>query len=129
MASCTALRIVRRLLRQPKTDTKVVNRCGETAIDTAEKTKHPEVGVILASHGVQSAKMLKPQATNPARELKQTTSVVVIEGKAKKQMMAYINKLMWLACVMVSVAFLALSFIVVGEDEMWLAIGVTIIGC
>ncbi|CAM8961513.1 unnamed protein product [Rhodiola kirilowii] len=233
------VQIVRRLLRQPETDTKVVNRCGETAIDTAEKTKHPEVGVILASHGVQSAKMLKPQATNPARELKQTvsdikhevhnqlehtrqtrrrvqgiakriskmhaeglnnainsttvvavliatvafaaiftvpgqyvddptnvppghslgeaniapktpfviffifdsialfislavvvvqTSVVVIESKAKKQMMAYINKLMWLACVMVSVAFLALSFIVVGEDEMWLAIGVTIIG-
>ncbi|XP_057954172.1 ankyrin repeat-containing protein At5g02620-like [Malania oleifera] len=56
------------------------------------------------------------------------TSVVVIESKAKKQMMAIINKLMWLACVLVSVAFLALSFIVVGEREKWLAIGVTIIG-
>ncbi|TKY48461.1 Ankyrin repeat-containing protein [Spatholobus suberectus] len=56
------------------------------------------------------------------------TSVVVIESKAKKQMMAVINKLMWLACVLVSVAFLALSFVVVGKEERWLAIGVTIIG-
>ncbi|KAM3691765.1 hypothetical protein ACB098_08G036900 [Castanea mollissima] len=56
------------------------------------------------------------------------TSVVVIESKAKKQMMAVINKLMWLACALVSVAFLALSFVVVGESERWLAIGVTIIG-
>ncbi|KAL6967434.1 hypothetical protein U1Q18_033243 [Sarracenia purpurea var. burkii] len=56
------------------------------------------------------------------------TSVVVIESKAKKQMMAVINKLMWLACALISVAFLALAFVVVGEDGKWLAIGVTIIG-
>ncbi|WCJ41163.1 Ankyrin repeat family protein [Euphorbia peplus] len=56
------------------------------------------------------------------------TSVVVIESKAKKQMMAVINKLMWIACALISVAFLALSFIVVGKEEKWLAISVTIIG-
>lgn len=56
------------------------------------------------------------------------TSVVVIESKAKKQMMAVINKLMWLACVLISVAYLALAFVVVGEKQKWLAIGVTIIG-
>ncbi|KAG8096496.1 hypothetical protein GUJ93_ZPchr0013g34470 [Zizania palustris] len=56
------------------------------------------------------------------------TSVVVIERKAKKQMMAVINKLMWVACVLVSVAFLALSFVVVGRAERWLAVGVTIMG-
>ncbi|GAB2234080.1 hypothetical protein Droror1_Dr00003317 [Drosera rotundifolia] len=56
------------------------------------------------------------------------TSVVVVESKAKKKMMAIINKLMWLACVMISVSFLALSFVVVGEGERWLAVGVTIIG-
>ncbi|OVA03960.1 Ankyrin repeat-containing domain [Macleaya cordata] len=56
------------------------------------------------------------------------TSVVIIERKAKKQMMAIINKLMWLACVLISVAFLALAFVVVGEHEKWLAIAVTIIG-
>ncbi|KAE8717294.1 Ankyrin repeat-containing protein [Hibiscus syriacus] len=56
------------------------------------------------------------------------TSVVVIQRKAKKQMMAIINKLMWLACTLISVAFLALSYIVVGEDERWLANLVTGIG-
>ncbi|KAI3523041.1 hypothetical protein L1887_01096 [Cichorium endivia] len=55
------------------------------------------------------------------------TSIVVVERRAKKQVMAIINKLMWLACVFVSIAFLALSFIVVG-NEKWLAIGVTVIG-
>nr|XP_017253237.1 PREDICTED: ankyrin repeat-containing protein At5g02620 [Daucus carota subsp. sativus]XP_017253238.1 PREDICTED: ankyrin repeat-containing protein At5g02620 [Daucus carota subsp. sativus]XP_017253239.1 PREDICTED: ankyrin repeat-containing protein At5g02620 [Daucus carota subsp. sativus]XP_017253240.1 PREDICTED: ankyrin repeat-containing protein At5g02620 [Daucus carota subsp. sativus] len=56
------------------------------------------------------------------------TSIVVVEKKGKKQMMAIINKLMWLACVSISVAFLALSFIVVGEDQRWLAVAVTVIG-
>ncbi|XP_077232921.1 ankyrin repeat-containing protein At5g02620-like [Tasmannia lanceolata] len=56
------------------------------------------------------------------------TSVVVIESKAKKQMMAIINKLMWFACVLISVAFLALAFIVVGNHERWLAVWVTVIG-
>ncbi|KAJ0979417.1 hypothetical protein J5N97_014891 [Dioscorea zingiberensis] len=56
------------------------------------------------------------------------TSVVVVESKAKKQMMAIINKLMWLACVLISVAFLALSFVVVGHHARWLAIAVTFIG-
>ncbi|MFS8004531.1 putative ankyrin repeat-containing domain, PGG domain, ankyrin repeat-containing domain superfamily [Helianthus anomalus] len=55
------------------------------------------------------------------------TSIVVVERRAKKQVMAVINKLMWLACVFVSVAFLALSFVVVG-NERWLAVGVAVIG-
>lgn len=55
------------------------------------------------------------------------TSVVVIEKKAKKQMTAVINKLMWLACVLISVAFLAMSYIVVGNQK-WLAIAATVIG-
>lgn len=56
------------------------------------------------------------------------TSVVVVESKAKKQMMAIINKLMWLACVFMSIAFLAISFITVGTRQIWLAIGVSIMG-
>lgn len=56
------------------------------------------------------------------------TSVVVIERKAKKEMMAIINKLMWLACVLISIAFLALSYVVVGDGGRWLAIFVTILG-
>ncbi|KAI3705376.1 hypothetical protein L1987_75613 [Smallanthus sonchifolius] len=55
------------------------------------------------------------------------TSIVVVEKRAKKQVMAVINKLMWLACVFVSIAFLALCFVVVG-NEKWLAVGVTVIG-
>ncbi|XVE79656.1 hypothetical protein DITRI_Ditri14bG0075700 [Diplodiscus trichospermus] len=231
--------IVKLLLGYKETDTKAVNRSGETAFDTAEKSGHTEIAAMLQQHGVQSARIIKPATPNPARELKQTvsdikhevhnqlehtrqtrkrvqgiakrlnkmhseglnnainsttvvavliatvafaaiftvpgqyvddpddippglslgeaniapkpafiiffifdsialfislavvvvqTSVVVIESKAKKQMMAIINKLMWLACVLVSVAFLALSFVVVGKKERWLAIGVTIIG-
>ncbi|KAB5524682.1 hypothetical protein DKX38_022431 [Salix brachista] len=55
------------------------------------------------------------------------TSVVVIENRVKKQLMSIINKLMWMACTLVSVALLTLSYIVVGENEKWLAVGVTII--
>lgn len=56
------------------------------------------------------------------------TSLVVIESKAKKKMMAIVNKLMWLACVLTAVSFLALSFVVVGRREMWLAVAVTVMG-
>ena len=56
------------------------------------------------------------------------TSVVATESKAKNQMMRIINKLMWIAYALVSVAFLSQSFVVAGEREKWLAIGVTIIG-
>ena len=232
------LQIVRKLLDHEEVEFKMaINKSGETALDTAEKTGHSEVAAILRENGIQSAKSIKPTAT--AKELKQTvsdikhgvhnqlehtiqtrkrvqgiakrlnkmhseglnnainsttvvavliatvafaaifnvpgqyadsqeklqpgfspgqaeiaftteflvfiifdaialfislavvvvqTSVVVIERKAKKQMMAVINKLMWLACVMVSVAFLALSYIVVGKDNRWYAIGITCVG-
>lgn len=228
------------ILGHSETNALVVNKSGETALDTAEKTGNSEIKDILVELGVQSAKSIKAKpATGTARELKQTvsdikhevhyqlehtrqtrksvqgiakrlnkmhaeglnnaitsttvvavliatvafaaiftvpgqfvddpkqipkkmtlgeaniapqpafliffvfdsialfislavvvvqTSIVIIESKAKKQMMAIINKLMWLACVSVSVAFLALSFVVVGKDQRWLAIGVTIIG-
>ncbi|MBA0582621.1 ankyrin repeat-containing protein At5g02620 [Gossypium raimondii] len=56
------------------------------------------------------------------------TSVVVIESKAKKKMAAVINKLLWLACVLVTVAFLALSYIIVGQRWYWLASGISIVG-
>ncbi|KAI4300174.1 hypothetical protein L6164_033582 [Bauhinia variegata] len=55
------------------------------------------------------------------------TSVVVTSRKVKKQMTAIINKLMWLACVLISVAFLAMSYIVVGGQK-WLSIAATAIG-
>lgn len=235
------MQVVRKLLDHEEVEFKmVINKSGETALDTADKTGHSEVAAILREHGIQSAKSIKPP-TGTAKELKQTvsdikhgvhnqlehtiqtrkrvrgiakrlnkmhleglnnainsttvvavliatvafaaifnvpgqyadsdstdklqpgfsfgqaeiafttefmvfiifdaialfislavvvvqTSVVVIERRAKKQMMAVINKLMWLACVMVSVAFLALSYTVVGKDNRWYAIGITIVG-
>ncbi|KAI4310739.1 hypothetical protein MLD38_035692 [Melastoma candidum] len=56
------------------------------------------------------------------------TSVVVIEEKAKRQLVFVINKLMWLACLFISVAFISLSYIVVGPQEQGLAICATAIG-
>ncbi|KAK8561830.1 hypothetical protein V6N13_149021 [Hibiscus sabdariffa] len=235
------IQIIEKLLNDSGVDKIVINKCGETALDTAEKNKLSDIACFLKEHGVQSAKSIKQHPANSARELKQTvsdikngvhnqlehtrktrkrvqgiakrlnkmhveslnnainsstvvailiasvafaaifnvpgqyadgdspsdispgvspgqariaaklpfmifivfdsialfislavvvvqTSVVVIQRKAKKQMMAIINKLMWLACVLVSVAFLSLSYVVVGEDERWLANLITGIG-
>ncbi|RVW70186.1 Ankyrin repeat-containing protein [Vitis vinifera] len=43
------------------------------------------------------------------------TSVVVIEQKAKKQLVFVINKLMWMACLFISIAFISLTYVVVGS--------------
>ncbi|XP_073048700.1 uncharacterized protein [Primulina eburnea] len=56
------------------------------------------------------------------------TSVVVIVHQAKKQLMFVINKLMWLACLFISIAFISLAYIVVGAHERWLAIYATVLG-
>ncbi|XVE62111.1 hypothetical protein DITRI_Ditri06bG0093000 [Diplodiscus trichospermus] len=56
------------------------------------------------------------------------TSVVVIEQKAKKQLVFVINKLMWLACLFISVAFISLTYVVVGQQSRWLAVCATVIG-
>ncbi|XP_052172748.1 ankyrin repeat-containing protein At5g02620 [Diospyros lotus] len=56
------------------------------------------------------------------------TSVVVIEQKAKRQLVFVINKLMWLACLSISIAFISLSYVVVGSKERWLAVSTTLIG-
>lgn len=56
------------------------------------------------------------------------TSVVVIEEKAKTQLVFVINKLMWLACLFISIAFISLTYVVVGEHSRWLAVSATVIG-
>ncbi|RAL50738.1 hypothetical protein DM860_015885 [Cuscuta australis] len=56
------------------------------------------------------------------------TSLVVTEHKARQQMVFFINKLMWAACLFISVAFIALTYVVVGARERWLAIYATAIG-
>eukprot|EP00268_Persea_americana_P027013 TRINITY_DN26540_c0_g1_i1.p1 TRINITY_DN26540_c0_g1~~TRINITY_DN26540_c0_g1_i1.p1 ORF type:complete len:545 (-),score=119.34 TRINITY_DN26540_c0_g1_i1:710-2170(-) len=50
------------------------------------------------------------------------------ETKAERQVVEVINKLMWLASVCTSVAFIASSYIVVGRHRQWAAILVTVIG-
>lgn len=56
------------------------------------------------------------------------TSVVVIEQKAKRQLVFVINKLMWLACLFISAAFISLAYVVVGSHSQWLAVCATVIG-
>ncbi|XP_050385845.1 ankyrin repeat-containing protein ITN1-like [Argentina anserina] len=50
------------------------------------------------------------------------------ETKAEKKVVEIINKLMWLASVCTSVAFMASSYIVVGRHHKWAAILVTVVG-
>ncbi|WCJ19466.1 Ankyrin repeat family protein [Euphorbia peplus] len=50
------------------------------------------------------------------------------ETKAERRVVEVINKLMWLASVCTSVAFIASSYIVVGRRHEWAAILVTVVG-
>ncbi|XP_042501728.1 ankyrin repeat-containing protein ITN1 [Macadamia integrifolia] len=50
------------------------------------------------------------------------------ETKSERRVVKVINKLMWLASVCTSVAFIASSYIVVGRHHQWAAILVTVIG-
>ena len=55
-------------------------------------------------------------------------SLVAWERKAQSKVIFVFNKLIWMACMCTSVAFIALSFIVVGHHALWIAITITIIG-
>ncbi|KAH9617208.1 hypothetical protein KSS87_005258 [Heliosperma pusillum] len=50
------------------------------------------------------------------------------ETKAERRVVGVINKLMWLASVCTSAAFMASSYIVVGRNHKWAATLITIIG-
>ncbi|KAJ0657737.1 putative ankyrin repeat-containing domain, PGG domain, ankyrin repeat-containing domain superfamily [Helianthus annuus] len=50
------------------------------------------------------------------------------ETKAERRVVEVINKLMWLASVCTSVAFMASSYIVVGRKYEWAAILITVVG-
>lgn len=50
------------------------------------------------------------------------------ETKAERKVVEVINKLMWLASVCTSVAFMASSYIVVGRKYEWAAVLVTVVG-
>ncbi|XP_050211568.1 ankyrin repeat-containing protein ITN1-like [Mercurialis annua] len=55
-------------------------------------------------------------------------TIVRGETKAERRVIEVINKLMWLASVCTSVAFISSSYIVVGRHYQWAAILVTVIG-
>ncbi|XP_022923152.1 ankyrin repeat-containing protein ITN1-like [Cucurbita moschata] len=50
------------------------------------------------------------------------------ETKAERRVVEIINKLMWLASVCTSVAFMASSYIVVGRKYEWAAVVITVVG-
>lgn len=56
------------------------------------------------------------------------TSLIVVEQKAKKHMVFVINKLMWLACLSVSVSFVSLTYVVIDKHNWWLAWATLAIG-
>ncbi|KAL0918889.1 hypothetical protein M5K25_010936 [Dendrobium thyrsiflorum] len=56
------------------------------------------------------------------------TSLIVVEQKAKKLMVFIVNKLMWLACLFISISFISLTYIVVGRKDWWLAWCTMVIG-
>ena len=55
-------------------------------------------------------------------------SLVAWEIKAQSKVIFVFKKIMWMACPCTSVAFIALSFIVVSHHVLWIVITVTIIG-
>lgn len=56
------------------------------------------------------------------------TSLIVADQKAKELMVFVMNKLMWLACLFISVAFISLTYIVVSGKDVWLAWATMAIG-
>ncbi|XAR72196.1 hypothetical protein NMG60_11018754 [Bertholletia excelsa] len=55
-------------------------------------------------------------------------TLVAWDTRAQKQIVSVINKLMWTACISTCGAFLAIAFVVVGNQSSWIAITVTSIG-
>lgn len=55
-------------------------------------------------------------------------TLVAWDTQAQKQVVTVTNKLMWAACLSTCGAFLAIAFVVVGNEGSWLAITVTLMG-
>lgn len=56
------------------------------------------------------------------------TSLVVIDPKALKMMVFVINKLMWACCISISVSFVSLSYVVIGQADWWLTWTTVVVG-
>lgn len=55
-------------------------------------------------------------------------TLVAWDTQAQKLVVTFTNKLMWAACLSTCGAFLAIAFIVVGDEGSWMAITVTVLG-
>ncbi|XP_057528717.1 ankyrin repeat-containing protein At2g01680 [Amaranthus tricolor] len=55
-------------------------------------------------------------------------TLVAWDTQAQKLVVTVTNKLMWVACLSTCGAFLAIAFVVVGHENSWMAIFVTIMG-
>lgn len=55
-------------------------------------------------------------------------TLVAWDTQAQKLVVTVTNKLMWAACLSTCGAFLAIAFIVVGDEGSWMAITVTVLG-
>ncbi|GAV61921.1 Ank_2 domain-containing protein/Ank_4 domain-containing protein/PGG domain-containing protein [Cephalotus follicularis] len=55
-------------------------------------------------------------------------TLVAWDTRAQKQVVSVVNKLMWTACACTCGAFLSIAFVVVGKDNSWMAITITLMG-
>ncbi|KAM7254963.1 hypothetical protein ACFE04_020204 [Oxalis oulophora] len=55
-------------------------------------------------------------------------TLVAWDTRGQKQVVSVVNKLMWAACACTCGAFLSIAFVVVGNDDSWMAIAITLMG-
>ncbi|KAF3432116.1 hypothetical protein FNV43_RR26855 [Rhamnella rubrinervis] len=55
-------------------------------------------------------------------------TLVAWDTRAQKQVVSVVNKLMWAACACTCGAFLSIAFVVVGKQDLWMAIIITLVG-
>ncbi|GAB2226280.1 hypothetical protein Droror1_Dr00022081 [Drosera rotundifolia] len=55
-------------------------------------------------------------------------TLVAWDTRAQRLVVSVVNKLMWAACLSTCGAFLAIAFVVVGNQESWMAITMTVFG-
>ncbi|CAN1798382.1 Ankyrin repeat-containing protein ITN1, partial [Linum perenne] len=108
---------------------------GKNALHLAARQGHVEIVRALLMKDPQLAASFKIFFIFNAIALFTSLAVVVVqitlvrgETKAEKRVVEVINKLMWLASVCTSVAFMASSYIVVGRKHKWAAILITVVG-
>ncbi|KAJ7942881.1 Ankyrin repeat-containing protein [Quillaja saponaria] len=55
-------------------------------------------------------------------------TLVAWDTRAQKQVVSVVNKLMWTACACTCGSFLSIAFVIVGKQNSWMAITITLLG-